>query len=255
MSGLRLIQVIGSNARYFTGTSQKVPIDVASGDCAAGLVIDFYGGQQIEATERRTGSTRLALILPHGGTAYSVDPIAILRGAPHQEIAELFLEYALSLEGQALWGLKKGTDFGPSEYSLRRMPIRKDFYTDSRFNASRSDPTINPFADKQVLVYHPERTSDLFREIAFITKVMCMDNHELLVKAMDAALKAPEPYHTRALNHIQELERVSYMKVKTQIAPRLESKNKTEEVLLASQLSAYFRQQYEEAIRIASGLK
>ncbi len=255
LSGLRLIQVIGSNARYFTGTSQKVPIDVASGDCAAGLVIDFYGGQQIEATERRTGSTRLALILPHGGTAYSVDPIAILRGAPHQEIAELFLEYALSLEGQALWGLKKGTDFGPSEYSLRRMPIRKDFYTDSRFNASRSDPTINPFADKQVLVYHPERTSDLFREIAFITKVMCMDNHELLVKAMDAALKAPEPYHTRALNHIQELQRLSYMKVKTQIAPRLESKNKTEEVLLASQLSAYFRQQYEEAIRIASGLK
>jgi len=255
LSGLRLIQVIGSNARYFTGTSQKVPIDIASGDCAAGLVIDFYGGQQIEAIERRTGSTRLALVLPHGGTAYSVDPVGILRGAPHRDIAELFLEYALSLEGQALWGLKKGTDFGPTEYSLRRMPIRKDFYTDSRFNASRSDPTINPFADKQVLVYHPERTSDLFREIAFITKVMCMDNHELLVKAMDAALKAPEPYHTRALNHIQELERVSYMKVKTQIAPRLESKNKTEEVLLASQLSAYFRQQYEEAIRIASGLK
>jgi len=158
LSGLRLIQVIGSNARYFTGTSQKVPIDIASGDCAAGLVIDFYGGQQIEAIERRTGSTRLALVLPHGGTAYSVDPVGILRGAPHRDIAELFLEYALSLEGQALWGLKKGTDFGPTEYSLRRMPIRKDFYTDNRFKENRSDPSINPFADKQVLIYHPERT-------------------------------------------------------------------------------------------------
>jgi iron(III) transport system substrate-binding protein len=255
LSGLRLIQVIGSNARYFTGTSQKVPIDIASGDCAAGLVIDFYGGQQIEAIERRTGSTRLALVLPHGGTAYSVDPVGILRGAPHRDIAELFLEYALSLEGQALWGLKKGTDFGPTEYSLRRMPIRKDFYTDNRFKESRSDPSINPFADKQVLIYHPERTSDLFREIAFITKVMCMDNHALLVKAMDAALKAPEPYRTRALNQIQSLQRLSYAKVKTEIVPRLESKNKTDEVLLASELSAYFRDQYLEAIRIATDLK
>ncbi len=255
LSGLRLIQVIGSNARYFTGTSQKVPIDIASGDCAAGLVIDFYGGQQIEAIERRTGSTRLALVLPHGGTAYSVDPVGILRGAPHRDIAELFLEYALSLEGQALWGLKKGTDFGPTEYSLRRMPIRKDFYTDNRFKENRSDPSINPFADKQVLIYHPERTSDLFREIAFITKVMCMDNHALLVKAMDAALKAPEPYRTRALNQIQSLQRLSYAKVKTEIVPRLESKNKTDEVLLASELSAYFRDQYLEAIRIATDLK
>jgi iron(III) transport system substrate-binding protein len=252
--GLRLIQAIGSNARYFTGTSQKIPIDVASGDCAAGLVIDFYGGQQIEALERRTGSSRLALILPHTGTAYSVDPIGILKGSPHRDIAELFLEYALSPEGQALWGLKKGTEFGPTDYSLRRMPIRKDFYSDSRLRSSRSDPTINPFADKQVLIYHPERTSDLFREIAFITKVMCMDNHTLLVEAMDAALRAPEPYHTRALNYMQSLQRVSYSKVKMEIAPKLEAKNKTEEVLLASQLSAYFRQQYQEAIRIATGL-
>jgi ABC-type Fe3+ transport system substrate-binding protein len=252
ISGLKLIQGIASNARYFTGTSQKVPIDVAAGDCAAGLVIDFYGGQQIEALERRTRSNRLGLVLPKGGTAYSVDPVGILRGAPHQEIAELFLEYALSSEGQALWALKKGSQYGPKDYSLRRMPIRKDFYSDPRFSMSRSDPSINPFSDAQVLIYHPERTADLFREIAFITKVMCMDNHELLVRAMDTALKAPEPYRSRALYHIQSFNRVDYTNVISYISPRLESKNKTDEVLLESELGAYFRNQYTEAIRIAS---
>ena len=49
LAGLRLIQLAGANARYFTDTSQKPPIDVASGNCAVGLCIDFYGRQQEEA--------------------------------------------------------------------------------------------------------------------------------------------------------------------------------------------------------------
>jgi len=79
-----------------------------------------------------------------------------------------------------------------------------------------------------------------------------MDNHELLVRAMDTALKAPEPYRSRALYHIQSFNRVDYTNVISYISPRLESKNKTDEVLLESELGAYFRNQYTEAIRIAS---
>ena len=96
MTGLQLIQRIGANARYFTDTSQKPPIDVADGDCAAGLCIDFYGNQQAEAVLRRGDSNRVGFTSPVGGTAYSVDPIALLRGAPNRHAAELFLEYALS---------------------------------------------------------------------------------------------------------------------------------------------------------------
>ena len=41
--------MLAANARYFTDSSQKPPIDVAQGDCAAGICIDFYGRAQAEA--------------------------------------------------------------------------------------------------------------------------------------------------------------------------------------------------------------
>jgi iron(III) transport system substrate-binding protein len=57
--GIRLLQKIGANARYFTDSAQKVPIDVAAGDCAVGMGIDFYGRQQQEAVRRRGANDRL----------------------------------------------------------------------------------------------------------------------------------------------------------------------------------------------------
>ena len=64
--GLRLIQLAGANARYFTDTSQKPPIDVASGNCAAGMCIDFYGREQQEAVLRRGGGQRTGYALARG---------------------------------------------------------------------------------------------------------------------------------------------------------------------------------------------
>ena len=128
IDGLRLVQLVGANARYFTDTSQKPPIDVASGDCAAGMCIDFYGREQQEAVRRRNaGSDRLGYVSPEGGTSYSVDPIAMLRGAPHPAVALAFIEYVLSLEGQKIWNFRTGTPGGPEEFALRRLPVRRDF--------------------------------------------------------------------------------------------------------------------------------
>ncbi|HEX8341083.1 MAG TPA: ABC transporter substrate-binding protein, partial [Tepidisphaeraceae bacterium] len=45
-NGLHLIQKIGANARYFTDSASKVPIDVSMGDAAVGMAIDFYGRYQ-----------------------------------------------------------------------------------------------------------------------------------------------------------------------------------------------------------------
>src|SRR6185503_12301273 len=112
IEGMRLIQRIGANARYFTDTSQKPPIDVAAGNCAAGLCIDFYGRQQEEAVRRRDQSTRLAFVSPTGGSVGSVDPIGLLRGAPNRTAAIAFMEYSLSMEGQKLWNFRPGTPGG-----------------------------------------------------------------------------------------------------------------------------------------------
>ncbi|HVW20092.1 MAG TPA: extracellular solute-binding protein, partial [Opitutaceae bacterium] len=145
LAGLRLIQRIGANARYFTDNSQKPPVDVADGNCAAGMCIDFYGAQQQEAERRRGAPGRVGFIVPPGGTSYFVDPIALLRGAPHAGPAQAFLEYALSLEGQKLWAFRPGTPGGPREFALRRMPVRKDFYAHAEWKPLRSDPEADPY--------------------------------------------------------------------------------------------------------------
>ena len=114
IDGLRLIQLIGANARYFTDSSQKAPIDVA-GDCEAGLCIDFYGRQQQEAVRRRSpeaeqssdGSERVGYVR-RAVRSRRWDPIGLLRGAPHRAAAELFIEYSLAMEGQKTLELQAG---------------------------------------------------------------------------------------------------------------------------------------------------
>ena len=155
VDGLRLLQLVGANARYFTDASQKPPIDVATGDCAAGMCIDFYGRQEAEAVRRRGGSDRLAFVTPAGGTVCSVDPIALLRGAKNREVALAFIDWVLSLDAQKLWNFKPGTPGGPKRYALRRMPIRRDYYAHAEFAPDRSDPDDDPYGTAHPLIYQP----------------------------------------------------------------------------------------------------
>ena len=43
LDGVKLLRRIGANARYFTDSSGKVPVDVSTGAAAAGIAIDFMG--------------------------------------------------------------------------------------------------------------------------------------------------------------------------------------------------------------------
>jgi len=251
-AGMKLIQILAANARYFTDSSQKPPIDVAQGDCAAGICIDFYGRAQAEAVDRR-GAARLEFVTARGGTVNSVDPIAVLRGAPHREVAELFVEYTLTMEAQKLWNFRPGTPGGPARFALRRMPVRRDFYAHAEWKTSRSDPEADPFSDPSPLIYQPAWTSGLFRELAFVARVMCLDAHNELAAAWRAINAAPEPARTRALARLQDVAAVDYAQVNGRIRATLASKSKVDEVSLASELGAEFRRQYREAEAIARG--
>ncbi|WP_415907627.1 ABC transporter substrate-binding protein [Oleiharenicola sp. Vm1] len=253
--GLRLLQLVGANSRYFTDTSQKPPIDVSVGNCAVGMCIDFYGRAQAESASKRGGSDRLGYISPPGGTVSSVDPIGLLRGAPHREPAELFIEFVLSMDGQHLWNEKPGTPRGPERYALRRLPVRKDYYVHAEWQADRSDRDANPFEQKDPLIYRPEWSGGVFREMAFIIRVMCQDTHEELREAW-RAIHAPgiDPARrARALAVLQDLSAVSYDRTLKEIKSALSSKNKVDEVTLANDLAGKFRAQYARATAIARG--
>lgn len=254
MAGLTLLQKIAANARYFTDSAQKVPIDVAAGDCAAGMGIDFFGRQQQEAVRRRGADDRVLYIAPSGGAVASVDPVGLLRGAPNRAVAVAFIEFTLSMEGQKLWNLKPGVPDGPGYFALRRLPVRKDFYVIPGIAAVRSDPDALPYAaDEDRLIYRPERTGRLFRELAFVMRVMCLDPQPELKRAWRALIDAGMP--TDALAAFQDLSAVDYAATNGRIRAALRSKNKVDEIKLANELGNRFRAQYQRVEELAKAAK
>lgn len=252
--GLRLLQRIGANARYFTDSAQKVPIDVAAGDCAVGMGIDFFGRQQQEAVRRRGARDRLDYIAPEGGAVSSVDPVGLLRGAPNRAAAVAFIEFSLSMEGQKLWNLRPGVPDGPEYFALRRLPVRKDFYDIEGIEALRSDPEEMPYAEQQDrLIYHPAWTGGLFRELAFAVRVMCLDTHPELKRAWRALIDAGMP--AEALAHFEDVSVFDYAAAGGRIRAALRSKNKVDEIRLANELGNHFRRQYLRTVELAERAK
>ncbi len=152
--GWRILRELTANARYFTNSSTKPPIDVAQGDAAAGLAIDFYGRTQAQYVARPgqpPEEARVGYVDPPGSVAIDADPVSILRGGPSPDLARRFVEFCLSVQGQALWQFPPHESLaapppdglGPRRYALRRLPVRRDMYRD---HADRMIDKVDPFA-------------------------------------------------------------------------------------------------------------
>lgn len=248
LEGMRLLQLVGANARYFTDTSQKPPIDVAAGNCAVGMCIDFYGRQQAEAVRRRGDSERVDYVAPPGGSVSSVDPIALMRGAPNQEAAKAFIEFVMSMEGQKLWNYEPGVPGGPQHFALRRLPVRRDFYV-PEFAEFRSDPEAMPYDEQDQLIYRPAWTGRLFREMSLIIRIMCFDTHPELVEAWREIVAAGQPAEAMAV--LQDLSAVDYAAAGGAVKAALGARDKVEEVRFTNELGQRFRAQYRRAAEIA----
>ena len=248
-AGLQLILRITANARYFTDSSTKIPLEVARGDAAAGMSIDFYGRSAEEEVRKPDGTSRVGFVTPAGGTSIGVDPIGMLRGSPEPEVAMAFMEFVLGDEGQKLWGYRAKVPGGPTRSALRRLPVRKDFY--SAQNAPlMSDAGEKPYEKAQEFVYHPEWTSAMFNAIRFLIRVTCIDVHDEQQKAWEALVAAGMP--ERATSAFHETRLVSYETTKSSLNSILHSRDKVQEVRLARRLSDLFRGQYERATRFAN---
>lgn len=121
-TGWPLLMRIVANSRTVSDSSSAIPNEIGSGNAIAGPCIDFYAYARIE----QTGGSVLAYIFPKGGSAITPDPISMLRKPPHKPLAEQFIAFVLSPEGQRLWILPRNTPGGPTEHALFRMPVRPD---------------------------------------------------------------------------------------------------------------------------------
>ncbi len=240
---MRLILKISANSRYFTDSAAKVPRDVAMGDAAAGMCIDFYGRTFNELYRRDDGSdSRIQFLMPVGGTSIGADPVGMLRGAPHPELAHRFIEYVLSPEGQKLWNYKAGSPGGPTRFALRRPPIRKDFYTDEN-RQFMTDPDVNPYEISKGFTYRAEWTGSLFASLRFAIKASCIDPHEEQQQAWKTLIDAGMP--EEGIREFEDISLISYSETTERIATVLSEKDKIKEITFARELSEHFRTHYE----------
>lgn len=176
--GWRLLRSAFANARYFTASSSKVPVDVSSGEAAAGMCIDFYGRYQAE----KVGGDRVGYVDPPRMTTINADPISIMHGAPHQALANEFVLWTLSKEGQRLLQRKVGIEGGPKQFEIRRVPIRRDIYTPEEMK-HWTDP-IDPFTE--LAQPFAPGMADFYSTVATISHAMAIDIHQDLVAAWHA---------------------------------------------------------------------
>jgi iron(III) transport system substrate-binding protein len=187
--GWRILRRAAANARYFSASSLMPPMDVSQGNAAMGVCIDFYGRYQSQAIKAAGDPDRLGYIDPPGVTVIDPDPISMLRGAPHPELAKRFIEFCLSVEGQSLWQFRIDDPIddglGPDQFELRRMIIRRSMY-ETQFD--RMIDQVNPFE----IASEPEHANRNMRSfIAIVFAAMAMETHDHLRRAWDAIVEHP----------------------------------------------------------------
>jgi iron(III) transport system substrate-binding protein len=247
-AAMRLILKISANSRYWTDQASKIPHDIAQGDAAAGMAIDFYGRTFNEQHRQPDGSSRVQFVMPTGGTSIGADPIGLLRGAPDAELAHRFMEFVLSPDGQKIWNYRRGEPGGPVRISLRRPPIRRDFYT-AENQAHMSDPEVNPYDIAKGFTYEAKWTGGVFNALRFIIRCACVDTHREQRDAWQAIIAAGFP--PEAMSAFEEVSVIDYDAASGRISDVLKAKNKIKEVELARELAGHFREQYGRARELA----
>jgi len=203
--GWRLLRDIYANARYFTSSASKVPVDVSQGEAAAGMCIDFYGRFQAGAI----AEDRLEYVDPAGMTAVTSDPISILRGAPSIKpdaiepgLAEEFVIWTLSQQAQRLWQreVRPGVAGFPQKFALRRLPIRRDVYTPQE-RRNWVDRNVDPW---EVAKPFPAGMPSFYGAVAPVSQAIALDIHTLLQEARSALVAAEKANHPK-LAEMREL--------------------------------------------------
>lgn len=109
--GWSVLARIAANGRAYPGSVEALTA-VQSGEVAVGVAIDFYGYQS------EIQFPRTKYILPFNQSIVNGDPIALLAATKDPDMAQAFIEWVLSVEGQKIW----------LHRDINRLPIREDLF-------------------------------------------------------------------------------------------------------------------------------
>lgn len=174
--GWDLIARISANVRNFGEAGGAAPREVASGEVAAGMVIDQYAQTVIDSV----GGGLLVFILPKRMTVIGPDAIAMLKGSRKPDLTRLFVEYVLSADGQRLLYQPRGMN--GQVYALHRMPVRADLYREPQA------PRADPYAATAGFTYDADTDNMRRKVIDDMIGVCFIDAHADLVRAWRAII-------------------------------------------------------------------
>jgi len=180
--GWQIITGIGANARTFTNSASQVPKDVAIGEVAYGLSIDFYAWAQVD----EVGADKIGFVIPHNLTIINPDSIGILKGAPNRNVAEAFIRFVVSEAGQKLWLLSKGSAGGPQRFQLNRFSILPSLY--DKVKPQDTAVQFNPFVWQSDFVFDADVASKRWAIVNDLIGALIIDQKALLSRAWKAAL-------------------------------------------------------------------
>ena len=179
--GWSIITRLGANVKNFVQSSGQTPREVVAGDVAVGLAIDFYAWPSVA----EFGVEKIGFVLPKGLTVVNPDSIGILKGAPHLDVAQDFVQFVMSEVGQKLWMLPKGAAEGPQNFTLGRLSVLPTLYDTL---AGQSIVPLNPFEMGSLGRYDTERQGKLWSLVNDLVGAMIIDTHSELVKAWEAVI-------------------------------------------------------------------
>lgn len=184
--GWGLIIRTAANARALTGSSEDALAGVASGLCLAGFSVNFNALRSVE----EHGADRLAYVNPEDASAITPDVLSVLAYGPNPEVAERFVRFCVSDDGQRTWAVKAEHRGGYND-SLYRYPINPRFYRELKDQLSVSD---NPLEMTTILPLDQELEQQQARLMPALLAAACGDNHVLLQncwrRLIDAGLPA-----------------------------------------------------------------
>jgi ABC-type Fe3+ transport system substrate-binding protein len=180
--GFRLLMRQGANTHTFIRDSGTLSRTVASGEVAVAGSLDGFA---LTATAR--DPERIAFQLPERETIINPDAIAVLKGAPHRELARAFVEYTMSDACQLLFLLKPGQPGGPRRHALARLSVVAGLYGQYPANV-RSVGAANPFQAGNTIRYDSKLATGRWDALNDVYGAAIMDAHAELTAAWRAVL-------------------------------------------------------------------
>ena len=179
--GWKIITGLAANVRGFTNSASQVPKDVAIGEVAYGLAIDFYAWAQV----KEAGADKIGFVMPDNLTIITPDAIAILKGAPNPEVAKAFIRFVMSEEGQKLWLLVEKASGGPQRFQLNRFSVLPSLYN---LSPQTSAVQLNPFTWRSDFAFDAKLSAERWSIVNDLMGTLVIDQKHLLTRAWKDAI-------------------------------------------------------------------